>query len=281
MQQLPKRTATGRSRFWVKVRQQKYLLLMLLPAVILLIMFNYLPLTGWYMAFSDYKIGKPMFAGEFVGLEHFISVFRDSSDLGYLVRNTLVINLLNMFISPVAAITVALLLREVRWKAGVGAVMTAHIRFPQIEPEIVIQHNQIRVKFSDGTDGMGIVFPEVFVQGAEGVVGNFPVDAGDGDVPVLSQMLFVVGQNGAMSEGDDPEAHLQTVGLEVVYHLLHPFPLGVELTLGGIDMAQTRQYRLGAGIKVILNEIVPTLHQRLRLCSSRIAAACSRLVAYR
>jgi len=137
MQQLTQRTKQKRSRFWVRVRQQKYLLLMLLPAVVLLIMFNYLPLSGWYMAFSDYKIGKPLFSGEFVGLKHFVSVFKDSSDLVYLVRNTLAMNLMNIFISPVVSITVALLLREVRWKTGAKIVQTA-LFFPYFLSIVIV-----------------------------------------------------------------------------------------------------------------------------------------------
>lgn len=126
-----------KNRFWVKVRQQKYLFLMLLPSAILLIMFSYLPLSGWYMAFSNYRIGKPLFSGEFLGLEHFRSVFQDSSDLGYLVRNTLGMNLLSMFISPVVAITVALLLREVRWKTGAKIVQTA-LFFPYFLSIVIV-----------------------------------------------------------------------------------------------------------------------------------------------
>ncbi len=137
MRQAMQRTAAGKKRFWIKVYQQKYLLLMLLPAVILLILFDYLPLSGWYIAFSDYKLGKGLFDGKFVGLKHFISVFRDSSDLGYLVRNTLAMNLLSMFISPVVSITVALLLREVRWKMGAKIVQTA-LFFPYFLSIVIV-----------------------------------------------------------------------------------------------------------------------------------------------
>lgn len=111
-------------RLMVKIKRQKSLLLMLTPAAILTILFCYIPLSGWYIAFSDYKVGGSMFGGEFVGLKYFRKIFEQSSDIGYLIRNTLAINLSTLFLGMFLSILFALLLKEVRWEKGAKIVQT-------------------------------------------------------------------------------------------------------------------------------------------------------------
>lgn len=111
-------------RLWTKIRRQKSLLLMLLPAILFTLLFCYAPLSGWYIAFSDYKVGGSMFGGEFAGLKYFRKIFEQSSDIGYLIRNTLVINLSTLFFGLTIAILFALLLKEVRWEMGAKLVQT-------------------------------------------------------------------------------------------------------------------------------------------------------------
>lgn len=97
---------------------------MLTPATILTILFCYIPLSGWYIAFSDYKVGGSMFGGEFVGLKYFRKIFEQSSDIGYLIRNTLAINLSTLFLGMFLSILFAILLKEVRWEKGAKIVQT-------------------------------------------------------------------------------------------------------------------------------------------------------------
>ena len=97
---------------------------MLAPTMILIAIFNYAPLTGWAIAFTNYKIGLPIFGGEFSGLQQFRRIFADSSDFIYLLRNTLVINLSTIFINLAVAVILAILLKELRWKFGAKAVQT-------------------------------------------------------------------------------------------------------------------------------------------------------------
>lgn len=105
-----------RKPLWVKVKRQKWLLLMLLPAFLCVLLFNYLPLSGWYIAFSEYKLNGSLFAGEFVGLKYFKKIFLESSDLIYLIRNTLVMNGTTIVVNLSLALCLSILLQEVRWK---------------------------------------------------------------------------------------------------------------------------------------------------------------------
>ena len=109
---------------WARVKMQRYLLLMLAPAFILVILFNYAPLFGWVMAFTDYKVGQPLFSGKFTGLLQFRRIFLDSSDIGYLLRNTLVINVSSVVLNLTVAVVFALLVKEIVWKAGMKIVQT-------------------------------------------------------------------------------------------------------------------------------------------------------------
>ncbi|MCI8852848.1 MAG: sugar ABC transporter permease [Lachnospiraceae bacterium] len=108
----------------LKIRRHKWVYLMLAPAIICSLLFSYIPLSAWYVAFSEYHLGGSLFGGEFVGLKYFYKIFQDSSDLGYLVQNTLVINGVSLAVVLVAAMALAILLQECRWKKGAKLVQT-------------------------------------------------------------------------------------------------------------------------------------------------------------
>lgn len=96
-----------------KLSQQRELLLMTLPLVGLVVVFHYLPLWGWLMAFQDFTLGKGIGGSPFNGLEHFRELLTDAKFYAVL-RNTLVMGVLNLATGFVGAITLAVLLNEVR-----------------------------------------------------------------------------------------------------------------------------------------------------------------------
>jgi ABC-type polysaccharide transport system permease subunit len=49
--------------------------LMLMPAVLLLLVFNYLPMFGLVMAFQDFKPALGLIHSPFVGFKHFVYLF--------------------------------------------------------------------------------------------------------------------------------------------------------------------------------------------------------------
>ncbi|WP_409341712.1 ABC transporter permease [Paenibacillus sp. MBLB4367] len=93
---------------------QRYLYLMLLPAVLFLFVFWYVPIFGWLIAFINYKPGFKLFPAEWTGLRQFQSFFTDSKDFVYLLRNTLVMNIGSLIANLGAAFVFALLLNEIR-----------------------------------------------------------------------------------------------------------------------------------------------------------------------
>lgn len=86
---------------------------MSIPFVIWVIIFNYLPVWGWTMAFQNYKPGRTLTEQEWVGLTHFIILFQDPHF--YLVlRNTLVMNLMLLIVGFTIPILFAVLLNELK-----------------------------------------------------------------------------------------------------------------------------------------------------------------------
>jgi len=111
-----KKTQTQR-RSWIRRLGSQYQLVFLsIPFVLLVILFNYVPLWGWLAAFQDYKPFKGVTGSEFVGLSNFKVLFADPHFL-VVLRNTLVMSGMSLITGFVGAITLALLLNEiqVRW----------------------------------------------------------------------------------------------------------------------------------------------------------------------
>ncbi|WOC32730.1 MULTISPECIES: ABC transporter permease [Caproicibacterium] len=100
-------------RFSERVFEQKELILLTLPFVVLLFVFNYVPLWGWIMAFQNYKPGLGIFQSEWVGLANFKALFGDS-EFYIGIRNTLGISILKLVTGYAFSILLAVLINEVR-----------------------------------------------------------------------------------------------------------------------------------------------------------------------
>lgn len=96
-----------------KLREQRQLLYMSVPFMLVLVVFSFFPLWGWIMAFQNYTISKGVSGSPFVGLKNFHYLFRDP-EFFRVLRNTLVMSGLNMIVGFIGAIVFALLLNEIR-----------------------------------------------------------------------------------------------------------------------------------------------------------------------
>lgn len=97
-----------------KIVRQRYLYAMLIPAVLIVFTFSYVPLFGWMIAFVHYQPGFPLFNSEWVGLQQFKAFFTETNDYMYLLRNTLSINIGALIANLGTAFLFALLLNEIR-----------------------------------------------------------------------------------------------------------------------------------------------------------------------
>lgn len=85
---------------------------MVIPAVVLIVVFSYLPMYGLIMAFQNFKLGDLPGFSEFAGLKHFQMLFADRN-IGRITRNTLIMSLLKLFIAFPAPVLLALLFNEI------------------------------------------------------------------------------------------------------------------------------------------------------------------------
>ena len=106
-----------------ELKRQSVLLVLAAVFVIYGIIFYYLPLGGWIMAFQNFKIKKGLFHSEFVGLKKFIFLFEDETFLR-VIRNTLGMGIINLVATFFMAILFAILLNEIRSKLGKKAIQT-------------------------------------------------------------------------------------------------------------------------------------------------------------
>jgi putative aldouronate transport system permease protein len=103
----------GIVRFFKLLLKQRALVFMSVPFLIWLFIFKYMPLWGWTIAFQKYKPALGFWDQEWAGLEHFRFLFQDDRFLRVL-RNTLAMSGINLVLGFITAITLALLLNEVR-----------------------------------------------------------------------------------------------------------------------------------------------------------------------
>ncbi len=98
---------------WKEIKRQKTLLIISFFVVIYGIIFYYWPLTGWLMAFQNYKPKDGLLHSKFVGLEKFEFLFSDVTFLK-VIRNTFCMGALNLLTTTIMAILFAILLNEIR-----------------------------------------------------------------------------------------------------------------------------------------------------------------------
>ena len=102
-----------KSNILKKIASQKTLYFMIIPWMIYTFIFSYYPLSGWIMAFQNYRPAKGYAGSEFVGLDQFRFLFGDL-EFWRSVRNTLAMSLMNLVFGFLFAIVFALLLNEIK-----------------------------------------------------------------------------------------------------------------------------------------------------------------------
>lgn len=97
--------------FFKELRQYKTLLLMLLPAVVLMFIFAYLPMGGIILAFKQFRYDLGIFKSPFVGFDNFRFFFLSGQAL-QVTLNTFFYNLVFIFVNTVLAVGLAVILNE-------------------------------------------------------------------------------------------------------------------------------------------------------------------------
>ncbi|MDD4796482.1 MAG: ABC transporter permease subunit [Eubacteriales bacterium] len=101
-----------RRSFAREIRRNWMLFLMILPACLLFLTFQYLPMTGVYFAFTKFNFADGLFGSPFVGLDNF-RYLASSGTLGRLIRNTVLYNITFILLGNFFQIVCAVFLSEV------------------------------------------------------------------------------------------------------------------------------------------------------------------------
>ena len=109
----PEYRARARRRMWMRIWDARYRYLLILPGIVALIVFSYMPMYGIQLAFKKFVYNRGITGSPWVGLENFQKVFV-LSDFWGAFRNTLIISfgkIVTFFPFP---ILLALMLNELR-----------------------------------------------------------------------------------------------------------------------------------------------------------------------
>lgn len=129
-------TKEKRRKLWITFKGQIFLQLMVLPALICMIIFAFLPMFGIQIAFKDYMFNMGIWGSPFVGLKHFRDFFVDPNIIPVVV-NTLGMSILKVvFVFPVPII-LALMLNEVNCAPFKKAIQTVSY-FPYFISWVII-----------------------------------------------------------------------------------------------------------------------------------------------
>lgn len=149
-----------------KLKHQMEIQSMVLPGVIFLIIFAYLPMIGVVTAFIDYDPVKGYLGSEFVGLKYFEELFSDWA-FPMILKNTLGINLIGLAISFPTTIVFALMLNEIRSPLFKKTVQTVSY-LPHFVSWVIF----------------GGIIIQLLSPGTDGVINNFLMKIGLIDQPI-------------------------------------------------------------------------------------------------
>lgn len=102
-----------RQSFWKYFKSNIMLYILILPGLLYLIIFHYLPMFGVVIVFQDFSIVKGILGSPWVGFQNFTTLFH-SRDFRNVLANSVIISFLKLLWGFPAPIILALLLNEVR-----------------------------------------------------------------------------------------------------------------------------------------------------------------------
>lgn len=115
---------------WIRyAREYGPLWVLASPALILLVLFSYVPMAGMVIVFKDYHFLKGIWGSPWVGFKNFEFFFYNMENALRATKNTLVLNALSMTFSTLASISLAIMFSEIRNKKYLKVTQTVSI-FP-------------------------------------------------------------------------------------------------------------------------------------------------------
>lgn len=151
--------AGKRKNRWNDVVRHKALYFLMFPGIIYLLFNNYIPMFGVVIAFKNYNVTKGIFGSDWSGFENFKYLFT-TPDAMIATRNTLAYNAVFIVVNLILAVSMALLLNEVRAKNAkriyqsavllpyfLSAVIVAYLVYSLLNPDSGLVNRSILKAF--------------------------------------------------------------------------------------------------------------------------------------
>lgn len=161
---------TPQKSFWKRCVSQKALVSMVIPGVVLVFIFSYIPMYGILMSFQKYNPAVGIIGSEWVGLKYF-KMFFENPFAWRLIKNTLLLGLYYLFWSFPFPIILALLLDQLPSQKFKKLVQTVSY-FPYFISMVVV---------------VGLL-QEFF--SVDGVINEIRVALGAAEIPFLTRPAY-------------------------------------------------------------------------------------------
>ena len=123
-----------------KTRWKKYIpfYIMALPGIVYMICNNYMPMFGIILAFKKLDVTKGILRSPWAGLKNFEFLFKTKATIG-IIRNTVLYNLVFLFLGTALAVALAILLNEVKSKK-MGKLYQSLILIPYLMSWVIASY---------------------------------------------------------------------------------------------------------------------------------------------
>jgi multiple sugar transport system permease protein/putative aldouronate transport system permease protein len=166
--------AKRRGFLW-EIKQNRTLYLMCMPALILLLMFSYLPMGGMYMAFTKYNVVDGIFGSPFVGLQNFAYFFTGNPYAWEVIANTLILNFWGIILGTILPVSLAIFMNEIK-NGPFKKISQSAMFFPYFLSWVVV--GAILYGFLTSNFRLDRTTGEVITTGANGVFNRMLIGAG-------------------------------------------------------------------------------------------------------
>ena len=158
-------TPKKKKGFFRTLGGQYQLMIMSVPILLYVLLFNYAPMWGWIIAFQEYTPELGLLGSKWIGLDNFKFLF-SKQDFILSIRNTFAMSLINLVFGTVSAILLAILLNEVRNRTFKRSVQTITY-LPHFLSMVIVVGMAQNIFASNGSAndillGLGLVKEPVF-----------------------------------------------------------------------------------------------------------------------
>lgn len=169
-----KKAVSKRGFAW-EMKHNGTLYIMCIPALVLLLLFCYLPMGGMYMAFTKFNVVDGIFGSPFVGLQNFSYFFSGNPYAWNVISNTLILNFWGIIFGTILPISLAIFMNEIK-NGPFKKISQSAMFFPYFLSWVVV--GAILYGFLTANFRMDRKTGELIVTGANGVMNRLLIFLG-------------------------------------------------------------------------------------------------------